>query len=96
MITRWMGDSNLAPMLKMASFSFILIGVLGVLRGFYQSKQVMTIPAISQVIEQVVRVSLIIVAIIMFSMKHWSIYQAGALAILASSIGFRFNVIFIT
>lgn len=38
MITRWMGDSNLAPMLKMASFSFILIGVLGVLRGFYQSK----------------------------------------------------------
>ena len=71
----------------MASFSFILIGVLGVLRGFYQSKQVMTIPAISQVIEQVVRVSLIIVAIIMFSMKHWSIYQA-ALAILASSIGF--------
>ena len=56
----------------------------------------MTIPAISQVIEQVIRVSLIIVAIIMFSMKHWSIYQAGALAILASSIGFRFNVIFIT
>jgi len=50
MITRWMGDSNLAPMLKMASFSFILIGVLGVLRGFYQSKQVMTIPAISQAI----------------------------------------------
>ena len=71
----------------MASFSFILIGVLGVLRGFYQLKQVMTIPAISQVIEQVVRVSLIIVAIIMFSMKHWSIYQAGAF-ILASSIGF--------
>ena len=94
MITRWMGDSNLAPMLKMASFSFILIGVLGVLRGFYQSKQVMTIPAISQVIEQVIRVSLIIVAIIMFSMLVC--YQAGALAILASSIGFRFNVIFIT
>ena len=95
MITRWMGDSNLAPMLKMASFSFILIGVLGVLRGFYQSKQVMTIPAISQVIEQVVRVSLIIVAIIMFSMKHWSIYQAGALAILASSIGFLGSMLYL-
>ncbi|MDU4743486.1 MAG: oligosaccharide flippase family protein [Staphylococcus epidermidis] len=81
MITRWMGDSNLAPMLKMASFSFILIGVLGVLRGFYQSKQVMTIPAISQVI--------------MFSMKHWSIYQAGALAILASSIGFLGSMLYL-
>ena len=95
MFTRWMGDSNLAPMLKMASFSFILIGVLGVLRGFYQSKQVMTIPAISQVIEQVIRVSLIIVAIIMFSMKHWSIYQAGALAILASSIGFLGSMLYL-
>ena len=55
----------------------------------------MTIPAISQVIEQVVRVSLIIVAIIMFSMKHWSIYQAGALAILASSIGFLGSMLYL-
>ena len=65
------------------------------LRGFYQSKQVMTIPAISQVIEQVIRASLIIVAIIMFSMKHWSIYQAGALAILASSIGFLGSMLYL-
>ena len=28
----WMGDSRLTPMLRMASFSFILIGILGVLR----------------------------------------------------------------
>ena len=88
MITRWMGDSNLAPMLKMASFSFILIGVLGVLRGFYQSKQVMTIPAISQVIEQVIRVSLIIVANYYVFNETLVYLSAGALAILASSIGF--------
>lgn len=37
-IAQWMGDVNLMPMLRMASFSFILIGILGVLRGFYQSK----------------------------------------------------------
>ena len=38
---------------------------------------------------------LIIVAIIMFSMKHWSIYQAGALAILASSIGFLGSMLYL-
>lgn len=84
----WMGDSRLTPMLRMASFSFIFIGILGVLRGFYQTKQAMNIPAISQVIEQLIRVSLIIVAIVLFSLHSWSIYQAGTLAILASSIGF--------
>lgn len=87
-IAQWMGDVNLMPMLRMASFSFILIGILGVLRGFYQSKQEMNIPAISQVIEQLIRVGIIIVAILLFVFRDWSIYEAGMLAILASSIGF--------
>lgn len=91
----WMGDSRLTPMLRMASFSFVLIGILGVLRGFYQTKQAMNIPAISQVIEQLIRVSLIIVAIVLFSLHSWSIYQAGTLAILASSIGFLGSMLYL-
>ncbi len=87
-IAQWMGDVNLMPMLRMASFSFILIGILGVLRGFYQSKQEMNTLAISQVIEQLIRVGIIIVAILLFIFRDWSIYEAGMLAILASSIGF--------
>lgn len=91
----WMGDSRLTPMLRMTSFSFIFIGILGVLRGFYQTKQAMNIPAISQVIEQLIRVSLIIVAIVLFSLHSWSIYQAGTLAILASSIGFLGSMLYL-
>lgn len=72
-----MGDDRLTPMLRMASFSFIFIGILGVLRGFYQTKQEMNIPAISQVIEQFIRVGLIIIAIVLFSLHGWSVYQAG-------------------
>ena len=83
-----MGDAHLAPMLKMASFSYLFIGILGVIRGFYQSRQQMNIPAISQVIEQCIRVCVIIIAILMFMFKEWTIYQAGALAILASALGF--------
>ena len=72
----------------MASFSYLFIGILGVIRGFYQSRQQMNIPAISQVIEQCIRVCVIIIAILMFMFKEWTIYQAGALAILASALGF--------
>ncbi|SUM60902.1 low temperature requirement B protein [Staphylococcus petrasii] len=83
-----MGDPHLAPMLRMASLSYLFIGVLGVFRGYYQSRQRMHIPAISQVIEQFIRVGIIIVAITLFMLKHWTIYQAGTLAILASALGF--------
>ena len=50
--------------------------------------------AISQVIEQIIRVGLIIVAIGLFMIKDWSIYQAGTIAILASALGFRFKSLF--
>ncbi len=46
-----MGDSHLTPMIQAASLSFIFIGMLGVLRGYYQSANNMTVPAISQVIK---------------------------------------------
>lgn len=89
-----MGDSRLAPMIRMASLSYLFIGILGVCRGYYQSQRRMNIPAISQVIEQIIRVGLIIVAIGLFMIKDWSIYQAGTIAILASALGFRFKSLF--
>ena len=82
-----MGDAH-STNVKMASFSYLFIGILGVIRGFYQSRRQMNIPAISQVIEQCIRVCVIIIAILMFMFKEWTIYQAGALAILASALGF--------
>ena len=74
-------------MIRMASLSYLFIGIL-VCRGYYQSQRRMNIPAISQVIEQIIRVGLIIVAIGLFMIKDWSIYQAGTIAILASALGF--------
>ncbi|MBF7017901.1 polysaccharide biosynthesis protein [Staphylococcus durrellii] len=87
-IAKFMGDVNLAPMISAASASFIFFSALGVLRGYYQSKQEMNIPAISQVVEQVVRVVIIMAAITLFAYQGWSIYAAGTLAILGSGCGF--------
>ena len=34
-----MGDSRLAPMIRMASLSYLFIGILGVCRGYYQKSK---------------------------------------------------------
>ncbi|NWK84894.1 polysaccharide biosynthesis protein [Staphylococcus sp. GSSP0090] len=87
-IATLMGDVNLAPMLRASSFSFLFIGILGTYRGYYQAHQNMNIPAISQVIEQFIRVSIIIIAIVLFMTQQWSLYAAGTLAIIGSAFGF--------
>ncbi|MFZ8404041.1 polysaccharide biosynthesis protein [Staphylococcus aureus] len=94
-IAHMMGDSHLTPMIQAASLSFIFIGMLGVLRGYYQSANNMTVPAISQVIEQVIRVGIIIVTIVIFVDRGWTIYEAGTIAILASTIGFLGSSIYL-
>ncbi|MGK8516665.1 oligosaccharide flippase family protein [Staphylococcus arlettae] len=94
-IAQLMGDSNLAPMLRTASISFLFIAILGVLRGYYQSQQQMNIPAISQVLEQVIRVAIIMVAIVLYSNYNWSIYASGALAIAGSALGFLVSSLFL-
>lgn len=83
-----MGDTNLTPMLRAASFSFLFIGILGVYRGYYQAHQRMSIPAISQVIEQVIRVGIIIIATVLFMTRDWTVYTAGTIVILGSAVGF--------
>lgn len=90
-----MGDVNLAPMLRAASVSFLFVGILGVYRGYYQAHHEMNIPAISQVIEQFIRVVIIMIAIVMFMNHSWSIYRAGTLAIVGSGIGFLASSLFL-
>lgn len=90
-----MGDTNLTPMLRAASFSFLFVGILGVYRGYYQAHQHMTVPAISQVIEQVIRVVIIIIAIVLFMTQQWSVYTAGTVAIIGSAVGFLASSIFL-
>ncbi|WP_086429492.1 polysaccharide biosynthesis protein [Staphylococcus cornubiensis] len=91
-----MGDSQLTPMIQAASFSFICVGALGLLRGYFQSKYEMHMPAYSQVLEQLVRVGLIGVVIGLFIRHDFSIYQAGTWAIFASTAGFVIATVFLT
>ena len=86
-LTRLMGDPSLTTILRVASASFLFIGILGVCRAYYQSAQNMNPPAISQVIEQLIRVSIIFIAIGCFVKQDWTVYQAATLSIGGSVIG---------
>ena len=61
--------------------------ILAVGRGYYQGTFDMLPTAISQVTEQFMRVGMIILAAWAFTLFDWSLYQMGAIAMLASSAG---------
>lgn len=82
-----MGDKDLASVIQMVSFVFILTPILSCYRGFYQGNLWMTPTAISQVLEQLVRVAIILFAAYCFTRQDWSIYQIGTIAMAGALCG---------
>ncbi|WP_108672124.1 putative polysaccharide biosynthesis protein [Peribacillus acanthi] len=82
-----MRDVSLAPLIKIISFSFLLLPIISVLRGYYQGMGDMMPTAISQVGEQLVRVfSILLFSFVLFSQGR-SLYDVGAGALFGSLIG---------
>ncbi|WP_084405572.1 putative polysaccharide biosynthesis protein [Alteribacter aurantiacus] len=80
------GDARLAFPLQVMAAPFLVMPFVSVLRGYYQGMEWMTPSAVSQVIEQSVRV----VAILLLSawaMAQYGPYEAGAAAALGSFFG---------
>lgn len=93
LIAHFMGDIHLTPMIKIVSFSFLLIPLTSIFRGYYQGHGFMLPTATSQVVEQLVRVTGIIVFAIILLRYHSDLYIVGGGAILASILGSIFAVI---
>ncbi|WP_430789379.1 putative polysaccharide biosynthesis protein [Virgibacillus flavescens] len=88
-IADWMGDPNLTKALQSTAFVFLFIPFTALLRGVFQGYYQMRPTALSQVGEQLIRVSIIITAAILLVNNQWNIYiigQAGALAAIAGSV----------
>lgn len=75
-----MGDYRLASLIQVVSFTFLLVPVLSFYRGNFQGHLMMIPSAVSQVMEQLVRVGVILVAAYSFSRFGWSVYQTGTIA----------------
>lgn len=86
-IARAMGDVELAPLIKVVAFMYLLTPPLSFLRGNFQGIPWMTPTALSQMVEQFVRVAVIIAAAVAFQTLSISVYQTGLLAFCGGLVG---------
>ncbi|WP_419882622.1 putative polysaccharide biosynthesis protein [Peribacillus sp. B-H-3] len=82
-----MKDHKLAGLLKMTAFYFLLMPFLSVFRGFYQGRHDMIPTAVSQVLEQIIRVAGILILSFILIHQGKSLYAAGTGAVFASILG---------
>ncbi|WP_367295347.1 polysaccharide biosynthesis protein [Levilactobacillus yonginensis] len=85
-IARGMGDVQLAPLIRMVSWMFLFMPALSVGRGYHQGRFNMLPTARSQVIEQLVRVIVILVAAGWAVHHDWSVYRMGTWALSGGTV----------
>ncbi|GEQ50392.1 polysaccharide biosynthesis protein [Tetragenococcus koreensis] len=82
-----MGDPALVMVIRVASFTFLLMPVLSLYRGLFQGELLMVPTAVSQVIEQLLRVGIILLSATGFTYFSLTIYQTGAFAMAGAFVG---------
>lgn len=87
-LAKWMGDSALAPLLQALSFMMLFVAPLTLFKGEKQAMGDLNTVAISNILEQLVRVVLVIVgAYYVMKIGNQSIYDASFYAVIGSSVG---------
>ncbi|HJV16999.1 MAG TPA: oligosaccharide flippase family protein [Bacillales bacterium] len=86
-IALWMNDAKLAILLRVVSIVFLMFPFISVLRGYYQGSGNMVPTAVSQVLEQVMRVSTILLLAYLFTKKGYSLYLIGGGAMFGAITG---------
>ncbi|GAB7387210.1 oligosaccharide flippase family protein [Bacillaceae bacterium] len=86
-IARWMQDDMLVLPIRSVSFALLVVPVMAVMRGYFQGHQNMVPTAVSQVVEQLVRVATILLLAYWFMTHGGDIYKAGAGAVFGAFTG---------
>ncbi|KOS70348.1 membrane protein [Lysinibacillus contaminans] len=87
MFALMMGDVKLAPLLRTGAFIVLVMPALAVLKGGFQSRGLMGPIAYAQVLEQAVRVCVILAGTFIVMATTKSLYGAGRMAIAGTVIG---------
>lgn len=83
-----MGDQDLTSMIRAVSWMYLFMPTLALGRGYYQGTLDMTPTAVSQVVEQILRVAVIIWAAWYFhGHPAWTYYEMGTFAMSGATIG---------
>ena len=72
-----MGDAGLASLIRVVSFTFLFVPPLTFYRGSFQGNLQMVPTAVSQVVEQLLRVGVILVAASFFISSHGMFIRLG-------------------
>lgn len=91
-----MGDIYLAPVIRMISFVYLLLPFLALKRGIHQSYYTFVPTAISQLVEQTIRVTIIILSAVVLSNIGFSVYKIAEGAFLGGFIGGIFALVALT
>jgi PST family polysaccharide transporter len=86
LIAQAMGDRQLTPMLRVVATMFLLMPLLATGRGYYQGIYNVLPTAKSQVVEQFVRVTIIILVALTAVKADWSVYRMGTWAMASSTV----------
>lgn len=86
-IAKVMGDIALAPSIRMTAGVFLIVPIVSSYRGFFQGHHQMKPTALSQVMEQIIRVTVIIGCSIIVVYYHYPLYYIGIGGAIASCAG---------
>jgi len=87
LIAGWMEDPNLILPIRSVSFALLVVPVMGAIRGYFQGHQNMLPTAISQIVEQIVRVATILLLSYWLIHNNYNVYYAGAGAVFGAFTG---------
>ena len=82
-----MGDRRLVPLIKVVAVPFLIMPLISTIRGYFQGKREMLPTAVSQVVEQFIRVICILLLSYVLVRNGASLYQVGRSAFISSVVG---------
>jgi len=86
-LAHYMKDPQLAQLLQLISFVFLIMPMVSLFRGFFQGSGYMLPTAVSQVGEQLIRVITILISAVFLVHFQYSLYTVGSGAVLGSITG---------
>src|SRR5690625_1138452 len=86
-LAEWIGDIQLTSVYKSVSFLFLLVPFLALLRGIFQGHEEMRPTAYSQLMEQLIRVTIIVIVAYFIYLGEIPLYYIGDFGVVASLAG---------
>lgn len=87
LIANWMGDDQLTPLIRATSWMALFMAPIATMKGAAQAEGRLTPVAISNIVEQAVRVSVVIGGAYMIMRTSSNIYEASYVAVYGSIAG---------